>query len=77
MSDKQTIEAWAAQKGMLPELLPATGRIGSREVPTKRANPRYVQFARAKAHRRWPEGKEVTEHEFDEAVAEANGIGLT
>jgi hypothetical protein len=34
------------------------------------------QFAAAKAHENWPQGFEVTEEEFDEAVHAACGIAL-
>jgi hypothetical protein len=34
------------------------------------------QFAAAKAHEGWPQGFEVTEDEFDEAVRAATGIAL-
>jgi hypothetical protein len=34
------------------------------------------QFAAAKAHENWPQGFEVTEEEFDQAVQAACGIAL-
>lgn len=75
-SAKKTIEAWAEVKGMLPEILFTTARLGSREVKAKRQNPKFVQYAMAKAHRNWPEGAEVTEEEFDKAVAESSQVGI-
>jgi hypothetical protein len=75
--EKKTIEQWAEAKGMLPENLMKPARIGSREVQMPRQNPKFVQFAMAKAHRKWPEGAEVTEEDFDEAVAEAGGVGIS
>lgn len=68
MDDKKTIEKWAEEKGMLPRYLQAAARLGQHRATMTLQNPRYVDFARAKAHARWPEGKEVTESEFDEAV---------
>ena len=34
------------------------------------------KFAAAKAHEAWPQGFEVTEEEFDEAVQAACGVAL-
>lgn len=34
------------------------------------------QFAAAKAHESWPQGYEVTEEEFEQAVKAACGIAL-
>ena len=34
------------------------------------------QFAAARAHEAWPQGFEVTEEEFDQAVQSACGIAL-
>ena len=34
------------------------------------------QFAAAKAHEAWPQGLEVTEEEFDQAIQSACGIAL-
>jgi hypothetical protein len=73
---KRPIEYWGERKKLLPEWLESEGRLGSRVVKSKRHNPDFVKFAMAKAHRRWPEGKEVSEAEFDEAVAEAGGLEL-
>jgi hypothetical protein len=75
-AEKKTIEQWAEAKGLLPENITVPARIGSREVKAPRQNPKFVQFAMAKAHRRWPEGAEVTEEDFDKAVAEAGQVAL-
>lgn len=74
MTDKKTVEEWATAAGMLPELQPATGKAGQFKIATKRANPKAGLFKNAKTLRRWPEGFEVTQAEFDEAVEEANGV---
>ncbi|TAL29016.1 MAG: hypothetical protein EPN98_21475 [Phenylobacterium sp.] len=81
---KKTVEAWASAKGMLPQIFPGEDRspapgvagdkLGSRMIPIgklkgPRANPAYWRFAAAKAGAQWPENKEVTESEFDAAVA--------
>jgi hypothetical protein len=74
--EKKTIEAWAEEKGYLPEFVTVPARLGSREVPRKRQNPKFPAFAMGKAHRRWPQGKEVTEAEFDEAIKEGGQVAL-
>src|SRR5688572_13207356 len=72
---KKTVEDWANQKGLLPEMqAPGRARLGQFTVPSPRPNPKYVLFAQAKALRGWPEGAEVTEQEFDSAIKEAQGI---
>jgi hypothetical protein len=72
---KKTVEVWAEAKGMLPEYLKVKTRVGGREAFARKQNPKFVDFAMAKAHARWPEGKEVTEKEFDEAVQGAAQVG--
>jgi hypothetical protein len=79
----KTVEEWAKAKGMLPGVFPGedrrpTGSItgdarGSIAVPLgkfrgPRSNPEHWKFAAAKASGQWPEGKEVTEEEFDRHV---------
>ncbi len=72
-SNVKTIEEWGTAKGSLPATFPMQKLAGQ---PAKRArpNPEHWKFAAAKALRKWPEGKEVTEEEFDKAVAEAAGV---
>jgi hypothetical protein len=72
----KTIEEWALAKGLLPETVTTPARLGAREVLAPRQNPKFVQFTMAKAHRQWPQGKEVTEAEFDQAVADAGQVGI-
>ncbi len=72
----KTIEEWATAKGMLPQLLATPARLGSRELQAPRQNPKFHLYTIAKAHRQWPEGKEVTEAEFDQAVAESGQVEL-
>jgi len=72
----KTIEEWATAKGMLPALITTPARMGSRQVQMPRQNPKLVLYTQAKAHRLWPEGKEVTEAEFDAAVMEAGQVGI-
>jgi hypothetical protein len=84
--EKRPAEVWAAAKGMYPQFLPAPaaalppgtvpGSFGTVAVnmghlvgPTP--NPEYGRFAAAKVSLHWPEGKEMTEAEFDEAVKAA------
>ncbi len=80
----KTVEEWATAKGMLPQLhaapemrLPSAdrgafvARVAMSGLTGPRPNPKYIEFARARALRAWPESKEVTEAEFDKAVTEA------
>jgi hypothetical protein len=39
-----------------------------------RHNPKYVMFYRTKVLKRWPNGAEMTEAEFDAAVQEAANV---
>lgn len=65
----KTAEAWARDKGMLPEVIvtPATKRAAA----TRRHNPEYSKYAAAFGAK--PEGLEMTEAEFDQAVTDAAG----
>jgi hypothetical protein len=72
----KTIEEWAEAKGMLPETIAVPARLGSRELKAPKQNPKFVLYIMAKAHRQWPQGKEVTEAEFDKAVAESGQVGI-
>jgi hypothetical protein len=80
---KRPIEAWARDKGMLPQIfggatyaLPGgapVDRMGGAAVALgqlagPRGNPEFWRFAAAKAGSQWPENLEVTEAEFDAAV---------
>jgi hypothetical protein len=75
-AEKKAVEDWAEQKGMLPEKFEVQGgaRLGQHRVPAVRQNPKFIFFVQAKALRSWPVGREVTEEEFDSAVAEAQGV---
>ena len=59
-AEVNTAEHWATRAGYLP----ATDRSGTR-------NPKAWIFESAKQLRSWPEGAEVTEAQFKEALAEA------
>jgi len=69
---KRTVEEWARDKGMLPEFAPG------KKLPTAPAsapaplvhNPKFALFSAAKHANRWPVGMELTEAEFDQAVAD-------
>jgi hypothetical protein len=63
-------------------LKPTIPTAGARSIPVNlaayaehgpRDNPKHVHFAAAKAMHQWPEGAELTEAEFDAAVAKAYG----
>jgi hypothetical protein len=69
---KRTVEQWATDKGMLPQF-----REGKKPPTAPRAapaplvvNPDFAAYAAAKASLRWPIGMELTEAEFDQAVAD-------
>lgn len=66
---KRPIEHWATVKGMLPRML-AQGKVEQtgRLVPA-RQNPKFADFHRARQGK--PVGHEMTEAEFDKAVADA------
>jgi hypothetical protein len=64
---RQTVEHWGAAKKLLPDFLPSVGTL------ERRLNPDYWKFRAAKALRQWPDGARVTEEEFDQAVAAAEG----
>jgi hypothetical protein len=81
---RQTIEHWAGKKGMLDlqETLPPrvikNARPGSGPLPVSlrasgirmpRVNPKHADFLGTKIALGWPDGHELTEAEFDEAVA--------
>lgn len=83
---KKTVEKWAEAKGMWPQVLPSpqraipagtpAGSMGT--VPIAMAsltgplhNPEFWRFAAAKAMHGWPEGRELTETDFDAAVKAA------
>lgn len=86
----RTAEQWAEAKGMLPQFSEGGtlvakpgltgaivqglgGRLGN---VAPRANPNFWKFAAARAHNVWPEGKELTEHEFDAAVESATNTPI-
>jgi hypothetical protein len=62
---KKALEQWGEQKGMLPRF----SRTGSGSAP----NPEYWKFAAVRAFKKWGMDHELTEGEFDAAVAEALG----
>lgn len=59
-----TVERWAEKRGMHARLLAPIGEF-------ERPNPAYQDYAQAKAHGNWPEGMEMTEADFDKAIADA------
>jgi hypothetical protein len=81
----KTVEAWGLAKGLLPQFFgaptyPLPGGPGglAASVPVAmggmvgpRDNPRYGMFAAARVVNHWPEGKELTEEEFDAAIKAA------
>lgn len=81
----RTVEKWAEAKGLWPQNLagptyglPGAGALNAgsvavdmRRVTGPKPNPEYWRFAAAKASCGWPEGKEMTEEEFDAAIKAA------
>lgn len=68
----KTAEEWARAKGMLPELIEvATPFARAGATPARQYNPQFWKFNATKAGSGWPEGKELTEAEFDAAVMHA------
>jgi hypothetical protein len=65
---RRAVEAWAAAKGHAPTTTDAKGR--------EQHNPASWQFAAAKANERWPLGAELTEAEYDAAIARAGAVTL-
>ncbi|HVZ89636.1 MAG TPA: hypothetical protein VHG72_21925 [Polyangia bacterium] len=73
----KTVEDWARAKGMLPEFREVDNprnpkRLRPKAKPMLVHNKSHAQFRAAKASNRWPIGKELTEAEFDEAIATVN-----
>lgn len=62
-AEKKTVETWAEEKGLLPQIENLSGR----GIP----NPEFWRFAAAKAFCGWPVGRELTEKDFNEAVIAA------
>lgn len=59
-----TVEEWARRKGMLARFLAGSAMFTE-------PNPAYQDWAQARAHAGWVEGVELTEAQFDAAVAAA------
>lgn len=74
--DKMTVEQWAEKQGMLPQTFVTKAKVGKRDAVGRRPNPEYAKFAAAKAHNAWPVGREMTEDEFNKAVAAAQAVQL-
>lgn len=71
--ERKPVEVWAHEKGMLPEIIPAPPAPKGHIPEAPRHNPKYSEFAAAKAGSRWPIGAELTESEFDAAVEKFYG----
>lgn len=78
----ETVEVWATEKKLLPAFFPppnfrapqgaggpgGIARIAMSGLSGPRPNREHWKFAAARIGERWPEGKEMTEAEFDAAV---------
>lgn len=72
--ERKAVEYWAEEAGMWPQWQEATVTVaGGRLMQERRENPRFIEFAQAKALRGWPIGAEVTRAEFEAAIEEAKG----
>jgi hypothetical protein len=67
VAERQTVEYWATKKKMLPRFI--AGPKPPRGVAQPVLNPNYTQFGETKFGNNWPEGQEMTEAEFDAAIA--------
>jgi hypothetical protein len=71
---KKTAEEWAKAKGMFHEF--TEGKRGPKARPKSKApqvhNPKFVHFHRARHSNGWPIGMELTEAEFEQAIAAAD-----
>lgn len=69
--ERRTHEVWAEQNGFLPAFS-GVSRVREKGIE----NPKYWNYAAAKALRGWVIGFEITEQEFDAAVIEAAGVAI-
>jgi hypothetical protein len=76
--ERATVEHWAERKGLVPAFHPGRPAQRNRNVlipgTRPRENPNHWKLRAARALRGWVEGAEVTEAEFDAAIAEASGV---
>ena len=73
--ERKAVEHWAQSKGHTktiahPELIKSKG------APVPVETVLDWRFACAKAHERWPLGHELTEQQYDEAIATATSVAL-
>ncbi len=70
-SEKRAVEHWAKLKGMLPQFTDGKKAANARPKakPPQIHNPRFAPFHAARSSLRWPIGMEMTEAEFDKAIA--------
>lgn len=73
--DRLTAEGWARKKGMAHEFSEGKRRASAPPKAPKPLihNPKFVHFHRARASHGWAPNEEMTEAEFDKAVAAADG----
>jgi hypothetical protein len=68
----RTAEQWAEAKGFLPEFIELAQPFAAAGSPAlQQHNAESWKFKATKAGHAWPEGKELTEAEFDAAVTES------
>jgi hypothetical protein len=64
-AEPRTVTAWGEAKGMLPQWLSGGGPGGER-----RLNPEYWKLAAAVAFKKWELTAQISETDFDAAVAD-------
>ena len=80
----RAVEKWAEAKGLWPQFTDVAAQvmpgqhggvvaIRMSDIGAKTVNHEFWRFAAAKALYSWPQGKEMTEAEFDAAIAAAAG----
>ena len=74
---QQIADEIAADEKQLAEITAAMADAPKRAVEAwAKAKNHTWQFAAARTHERWPTGVELTEAEYDQAVASATGVAL-
>lgn len=66
----KTVEDWATDKGMLPEFVEGVKKPGAKRAGPMRHNAKFAPYHAARISLRWPIGMEMTEADFDAAIAD-------
>ena|SRR6185437_4655507 len=73
---KRSVSEWATAKGMLPRFVPGkkSPRAKPKAKPPLVQNTKHIHFHKARAAHRWLVNTELTEAEFDKAIAGAGAF---